>query len=169
TGWLPAVASHAAAVFAIPLSRLLGLGSSVGYLVAGMVIGPFGLKIFTDPASILSIAEFGVVLLLFVIGLEMKPSRLWSLRGQIFVLGVAQVLACGAVLTGAGWLLGLSPAAAFVAAFGFAMTSTALVLQLLEERGETNEPGGQRIVSILLLEDLAIVPLLTVVAFIGER
>jgi glutathione-regulated potassium-efflux system protein KefB len=164
---LAAVALLGAAVIAIPIFKRLGLGSIIGYLVAGMVIGPFGLRIFTDPASILSIAEFGVVLLLFVIGLEMKPSRLWSLRKQIFGLGVIQVAACGALLTGAAWLLGMPVAAAFVAAMGFTMTSTALVVQLLEDRGETTDAGGQRIVSILLLEDLAIVPLLAIVAILG--
>jgi glutathione-regulated potassium-efflux system protein KefB len=164
---LAAVALLGAAVIAIPIFKRLGLGSIIGYLVAGMVIGPFGLRIFTDPASILSIAEFGVVLLLFVIGLEMKPSRLWSLRKQIFGLGVVQVAVCGALLTGAAWLLGMPVAAAFVAAMGFTMTSTALVVQLLEDRGETTDAGGQRIVSILLLEDLAIVPLLAIVAILG--
>jgi glutathione-regulated potassium-efflux system protein KefB len=164
---LAAVALLGAAVIAIPIFKRLGLGSIIGYLVAGMVIGPFGLRIFTDPASILSIAEFGVVLLLFVIGLEMKPSRLWSLRKQIFGLGVIQVAVCGALLTGAAWLLGMPVAAAFVAAMGFTMTSTALVVQLLEDRGETTDAGGQRIVSILLLEDLAIVPLLAIVAILG--
>jgi glutathione-regulated potassium-efflux system protein KefB len=166
---LSAVALLGAAVVAVPIFKRLGLGSIIGYLVAGIVIGPFGLKLFTDPASILSTAEIGVVLLLFVIGLEMKPSRLWSLRRQIFGLGLIQIAACGAFLTAAAWLAGFPIAAAFVAAMGFTMTSTALVVQLMEERGETSEAGGQKIVSILLLEDLAIVPLLAVVALIAPE
>ena len=139
-----AVALLGAAVVAVPIFKRIGLGSVVGYLVAGVAIGPFGLKLFRDPESILGIAEFGVVLLLFVIGLELKPSRLWSLRRDIFGLGAAQVIVCGALLMGAGILAGLSPAVAFVAAGGLALSSTAIVMQILEERGETTEPHGQK-------------------------
>lgn len=161
------VALLAAAVIAVPLFKRLGLGSVLGYLAAGVVIGPFGLRLFTDGQSILHVAELGVVMLLFIIGLEMMPSRLWGLRKQIFGLGLAQVAGAGAVLTAAGMYYGFSPAVAFVAAMGFVMTSTAVVLQVIAERGETSTPGGQKIVSILLLEDLAIVPLLAVVAFLS--
>lgn len=161
------VALLTAAVVAVPLFKRLGLGSVLGYLAAGVVIGPFGLKLFTDAQSILHVAELGVVMLLFVIGLEMEPSRLWGLRKQIFGLGLAQVASAGAILTVAGIYYGFSPAVAFVAAMGFVMTSTAVVLQVIEERGETSTPAGQKIVSILLLEDLAIVPLLAVVAFLS--
>ena len=157
-----------AAVVAVPIFKRLNLGSVLGYLVAGIVIGPFGLRLFTEPESILSVAEIGVVLLLFVIGLEMKPSRLWSLRREIFGLGLVQIAACGVLLSlVAHYLLGISPVAAAIGAAGFTLTSTAIVLQLLEERGEISAPGGQRIVSILLLEDLAIVPLLAVVALLS--
>ena len=157
-----------ATVVAVPIFRRLGLGSVLGYLVAGIAIGPFGLRLFTEPESILSVAEIGVVLLLFVIGLEMKPSRLWSLRREIFGLGLAQIGFCGIVLTGvAHYILGFPLAPAFIAAMGFTMTSTAIVLQLMEERGEASAPAGQRIVSILLLEDLAIVPLLASVALLA--
>jgi glutathione-regulated potassium-efflux system protein KefB len=164
---IPTVALLGAAVVAVPIFKRLGLGSVLGYLAAGLVIGPFGIGLFIDPASILHVAELGVVMLLFIIGLEMKPSRLWNLRREIFGLGVAQVLVCAALLTGVGILAGFSPAMAFVAGAGFVLTSTAVVLQVLEERGETNEPSGQKIVSILLLEDLAIVPLLAIVAFLA--
>ena len=104
---------------------------------------------------------------LFVIGLEMQPSRLWSLRREIFGLGVAQVAVCGALLTGVGILFGFPPVVAFIAAMGFVLSSTAIVMQILEERGDTATPQGQRLVSILLLEDLAIVPLLALVAFLA--
>lgn len=154
----------AAGVLAVPLFRRLGLGSALGYLAAGLLIGPFGLAIFSDPEHILPIAELGVVMFLFVIGLEMQPRRLWSLRRQIFGLGLLQVVVCGALLTGLGALAGLAPAVAFVAAMGFVMTSTATVVQSLDERGELLTARGQRIVSILLFEDLAIVPLLAAVA-----
>ncbi|MCW5624882.1 MAG: monovalent cation:proton antiporter-2 (CPA2) family protein [Burkholderiales bacterium] len=156
-----------AAVVAIPIFKRLGLGSVLGYLAAGLVIGPFGLGLFSDPEAILHVAELGVVMFLFVIGLEMQPSRLWSLRREIFGLGLGQVLLCGALLTTAGMLLGYGGAVAFVAAMGFVLSSTAIVMQILEERGETSKPSGQRIVSILLLEDLSIVPLLAIVAFLA--
>ncbi len=157
----------AAGVVAVPIFRRLGLGSVLGYLAAGLAIGPFGLRLVNDPTAILAAAQFGVVMFLFIIGLEMEPSRLWSLRKQIFGLGVAQVVAVGAVLTGLGILLGFSPVVAFVAGMGFALTSTAIVMQLLEERGELASAGGQKIVSILLLEDLSIVPLLAILALLA--
>ena len=161
------VALLGAGVVAVPVFKRIGLGSVIGYLAAGIAIGPFGLGLFTDPQAILHVAELGVVMFLFVIGLEMRPSRLWGLRREIFGLGVAQVVVCGAVLTGAGVLAGLPPAASFVAGMGFVLTSTATVMQLLDERGETASPAGQRIVSILLLEDLSIVPLIAAVVLLG--
>lgn len=161
------VALLTAAVVAVPLFKRLGLGSVLGYLAAGVAIGPFGLRLFTDGQSILHVAELGVVMLLFIIGLEMMPSRLWGLRKQIFGLGLAQVALAGLILTVAGIYYGFTPAVAFVAAMGFVMTSTAVVLQVIEERGETSTPAGQKMVSILLLEDLAIVPLLAIVAFLS--
>ncbi|MCX5512451.1 potassium transporter [Kaistia algarum] len=162
------VALLGAGVVAVPIFKKLGLGAVLGYLCAGLVIGPFGFGLFTDPQAILHVAELGVVMFLFVIGLEMRPSRLWGLRREIFGLGLAQVVLCGAILMGAGVLVGLPPIVAFVAGMGFVLTSTATVMQLLDERGETTSPAGQRIVSILLLEDLAIVPLLAVVALFGN-
>ena len=161
------VALLAAGVIAVPLFKRAGLGSVLGYLAAGLAIGPFGLRLIADPQAILHVSELGVVLFLFIVGLEMEPSRLWSLRKQIFGLGVIQVAFCGALLTGAGILLGFPPAVAFVAGMGFVMTSTAIVMQLLTERGDLATPAGQKIVSILLLEDLAIVPLLAIVALIS--
>jgi glutathione-regulated potassium-efflux system protein KefB len=152
-------------VVAVPLFRRLGLGSVLGYLAGGLVIGPFGLGLFSDPQAILHVAELGVVMFLFVIGLEMQPSRLWSLRRQIFGLGALQVGVCGALLTLTGIAAGLGPPAAFIAAMGFVLSSTAVIMQVLDERGDTATPHGQKMVSILLLEDLAIVPLLALVAF----
>jgi len=157
-----------AGVIAVPLFRRLGLGSVLGYLAAGLVLGPFGLQVVSDPQSVLHAAELGVVLFLFIVGLEMEPAKLWGLRKEIFGLGVLQVGLCGAVLTLAGiFLLGLTPAVAFVAGLGFVLTSTAIVMQILAERGELQSPDGQKIVSVLLLEDLAIVPLLAAVALIS--
>ncbi|MFN3353727.1 MAG: monovalent cation:proton antiporter-2 (CPA2) family protein [Brevundimonas sp.] len=163
-----AAALLAAAVVAVPLFRRLGLGSVLGYLAAGMAIGPFGIGLFDEPETILHVAEFGVVIFLFIIGLEMRPTRLWSLRKDIFGLGAAQVATCGLLLTLTGLAAGLSLAVAFVAAMGFVLSSTAVIMQMLDERGELGTPLGQRGVSILLLEDLAIVPLLAVVAIIAS-
>ncbi|MCO6052090.1 monovalent cation:proton antiporter-2 (CPA2) family protein [Mesorhizobium sp. RP14(2022)] len=160
------VALLAAGVIAVPIFKKLGLGSVLGYLAAGVVIGPFVFGLFTDAQSIIHVAELGVVMFLFIIGLEMQPSRLWSLRRQIFGLGVAQVLVCGILLTFVGVAAGFPVAASFIAGMGFTLSSTAIVMQLLEERGETATPDGQRAVSILLLEDLAIVPLLALVALL---
>ncbi|HEY4253591.1 MAG TPA: monovalent cation:proton antiporter-2 (CPA2) family protein [Roseomonas sp.] len=163
-----AVALLAAGVVAVPLFRKAGLGSVLGYLAAGLAIGPFGIGVVQDPVAILHVAELGVVLFLFLIGLEMRPSRLWSLRGDIFGLGVAQVLTCGALLSGAAMLGGLPPVAAVIGAMGFVLSSTAVIMQMLEERGEAATPAGQRAVAVLLLEDLAIVPLLALVAILAS-
>lgn len=162
------VALLGAGVIAVPLFRRLGLGSVLGYLAAGLAVGPFGLGLVSDPHAVLQAAELGVVLFLFIVGLEMEPAKLWGLRKEIFGLGIMQVALCGALLTGVGiFVLGLAPPVAFVAGMGFVLTSTAIVMQILAERGELQSPGGQKIVSVLLLEDLAIVPLLAVVAFLS--
>lgn len=157
----------AAAVIAVPLFRRAGLGSVLGYLAAGLAIGPFGLGFFHDAQSIIHVAELGVVLFLFIIGLEMQPSRLWAMRGEIFGLGLLQVGLAIAVLVWVGIALGYPTAASFVAGTGFVLTSTAIVMQMLQERGEMGLPKGRRIIAILLLEDLAIVPLLALVAFLA--
>jgi len=161
------VALLAAGVIAVPIFKRMGLGSILGYLAAGLAIGPFGLGVFYDSAAILHVAELGVVMFLFIIGLEMEPSRLWSLRREIFGLGVLQVGVCALLLTSVGIVTGFPISVAFVAGVGFVLTSTAIVMQLLEERGDMTSPKGQRMISILLLEDLAIVPLLALVAFLA--
>ncbi|WP_332750052.1 monovalent cation:proton antiporter-2 (CPA2) family protein [Hydrogenophaga sp.] len=156
-----------AAVVAVPLFKRIGLGSVLGYLAAGLAIGPFGMGLISDPATILHTAELGVVMYLFVIGLEMQPSHLWSLRKAIFGLGSLQVVVCGLLLTGVGLAFGFPLGVSFVSAMGFVLTSTAVVMQLLGERGDMAQPRGQKIVAILLFEDLLIVPLLAVVAFMA--
>ena len=164
---LPVVVLLGAAVIAVPLFKRLGLGSVLGYLAAGLLIGPFGFGVFSDAQSILPVAELGVVMFLFIIGLEMQPSRLWSMRGEIFGLGLLQVGVCIGLLTCVGLALGYPVAQSFVAGTGFVLISTAIVMQMLEERGAMGEPKGRRVVAILLLEDLAIVPLLALVAFLA--
>ncbi|MBA3070508.1 MAG: potassium transporter [Hyphomonas sp.] len=155
------------AVLAVPLFKRIGFGSVLGYLAAGLVIGPFGFRVFTEPEAILHVAELGVVMFLFIIGLEMQPSRLWSMRKEIFGLGLAQVLVCILLLSWVGVALGYTPQQSLIAGTGFVLTSTAIVMQMLQERGDLAKQKGQRIVSILLLEDLAIVPLLALVAFLA--
>ncbi|UGV26820.1 potassium transporter [Rhodopseudomonas boonkerdii] len=156
-----------AATVAVPLFKRLGLGSVLGYLTAGLAVGPFGLGLFHDPETLLHTAELGVVMFLFIIGLEMRPSKLWKLRRQIFGLGAAQVIACGLLLTLVGMAAGLAFPVAMIGAMGFVLSSTAVIMQLLEEQDETTTPEGQRAIAILLLEDLAIVPLLALVAVWG--
>jgi glutathione-regulated potassium-efflux system protein KefB len=162
-----AVALLTASVVAVPLFRKLGLGSVLGYLTAGLVVGPFGFGLFSDPVAILHVAELGVVMFLFIIGLEMRPAKLWALRKDIFGLGLVQVLTCGALLSGVGILAGLAVPVAVIGAMGFVLSSTAVIMKMLDERGETATPAGQRAVSILLFEDLSIVPLLALVAVFG--
>lgn len=158
-----------AAVISVPLIKRLGLSSVLGYLIAGLIIGPFGLAFFYDSESILHIAELGIVMYLFVIGLEMRPSYLWSLRKEIFGLGTLQISACSLGLMAVGLVYGYSWQVSFVCAAGFVLTSTAIVMQLLGDRGDIAQPRGQKIVSILLFEDLLIVPLLAIVAFIAPN
>ncbi|WP_430253995.1 monovalent cation:proton antiporter-2 (CPA2) family protein [Neorhizobium sp. DAR64872/K0K18] len=163
------VALLGAAVIAAPLFKKIGLGSVLGYLAAGLAIGPFGLKLVSDPQAILHIAELGVVMFLFVIGLEMQPSRLWSMRKDIFGLGALQVCACIVLLMAVGIGFGYPAPVAFVAGTGFVLTSTAIVMQMLQERNHLHTPKGQHIVAILLFEDLAIVPLLAIVALLAAQ
>lgn len=160
------VALLGSAVILVPLFRRIGLGSVLGYLVTGLIIGPFGIRWFSDPRSILHVAEFGVVMFLFVIGLEMRPSYLWSLRRQIFGLGTLQIAVCTAALTCLGLAFGYSFAISFFGGMGFVLTSTAIVMQVLSERGDVALARGQKMVAILLFEDLLIVPLLALVSFL---
>lgn len=157
----------ASGVAAVPLFRRLGLGSVLGYFAAGLLVGPSVLGIFTDPEAILHVSELGVVMFLFLIGIELRPRKLWAMRGAIFGVGLAQVLVCMALLTGVGLALGFNPVVAFVAGTGFVLSSTAVIMSALAERGEIASPQGQQGVAILLLEDLAIVPLLALVAYLG--
>lgn len=158
-----------AAVVAVPLFKRIGLGAVLGYLAAGLLIGPFGLKLFNDSEAIIHVAELGVVMFLFIIGLEMKPSHLWALRRQIFGLGSMQVIFAAIALTIVGMLFGFSWQISFIGAAGFVLTSTAIVMQVLGETNAIGSPSGQRIVSILLFEDLLIVPLLAIVAFLAPE
>jgi glutathione-regulated potassium-efflux system protein KefB len=155
-----AVALLAAGVFAVPLFLRLKLGAVLGYLAAGVIVGPYALGLFNDSEAVLHVAELGVVMFLFLIGLEMRPAKLWAMRKDIFGLGLAQVLLCTALLTGLAYAFGLPLPAAMIGAAGFVLSSTAVIMKMMDDRGETTSPGGQRSVAILLLEDLMIIPLL---------
>ncbi len=156
------------AVLAAPLFRKLGLGTVLGYLAAGVVIGPI-LHTITDAGEVLHVSELGVVFLLFIIGLELKPSRLWQMRGDVFVLGTAQVVLTGLALSGLAYLTGMAGwRGGLIAGFGLALSSTAFALQILADNSDTNTRYGQRAFSILLFQDLAIVPLLALVTILGS-
>lgn len=158
-----------AAAIMVPIFARFKLGAVLGYLTAGIVIGPHGLGLITESEAVLKFAEFGIVLLLFVIGLELKPSRLWALRRDIFGLGTAQVVCCGLAITGALMLLtSLTWQAALVVGLPLALSSTALVVQYLQEQQQLNTPSGERAFSILLLQDIAIVPLLIIVSALSR-
>ena len=157
----------ATSVTIVPLFKRIGLGSVLGYLVAGCLIGPSVFSFIKDAESVLHMAELGVVMFLFIIGLEMHPERLWAMRKAIFGRGLLQVGLCGVLLTFAGiYILHLPKEVAFIAGMGFTLSSTAIVMQVLEERGITNTPKGQRVISTLIFEDLSIVPLLASIAFL---
>ena len=156
-----------AAVLAVPLSKALGLGSIIGYLGAGMAIGPWGLRLVTNVEDILHFAEFGVVLMLFLVGLELEPRRLWALRRPIFGWGSAQVLGCAAVIFGLAWVAGVDWRVALVAALGLALSSTAIALQVMGERNLLPTSSGQAGFSMLLLQDVAAIPILALLPLLG--
>lgn len=164
---IEAAAYLGATVLAVPLFKRLGLGSILGYVVAGALIGPYGLGLLPDVAAVRHISEFGVVLLLFVIGLELQPKRLWRLRGEIFGIGFAQVILTGAALAGIGVLIGAPITAAVVVGLALSLSSTAFGVQILRDQNAFSTPYGDRAFSILLFQDIAVVPLLAVTAAIG--
>jgi monovalent cation:proton antiporter-2 (CPA2) family protein len=158
----------ATAVVAVPIAKRIGLGSVLGYIAAGVAIGPSALGLFAEPGRVGGIAELGIVLLLFIIGLELNLHRLWAMRRDILGLGTAQIVVSGALIMLYPLLVAGRPlAASIVAGLGLALSSTALVMQLLEERGEVESPHGRTAFAVLLMQDLAIVPLLALVAVLS--
>jgi monovalent cation:proton antiporter-2 (CPA2) family protein len=153
----------AAAALIVPLAKSFGLGAVLGYLFAGVLIGPQVLGLFDQVEGVLHFAEFGVVLLMFIIGLELQPRRLWVMRRSVFGLGLLQVLASTALLAGIAVLIGLDPATALVIGIGLSLSSTALALQTLAERGELASRHGRAAFSVLLLQDLAVIPALALI------
>jgi monovalent cation:proton antiporter-2 (CPA2) family protein len=157
----------AAAVLIVPLFRRAGLGTVLGYLATGVLIGRFGTGLIDDPEELLHLAEIGIVLLLFVIGLELQPSRLWALRRQVFGLGLLQLVGCGATIAGVAMALGASPLSAFVIGWTLALSSTALVLPTLAERKELTTRYGRESFAILLFQDLSVIVLLAILPLLG--
>lgn len=157
----------AAAVVAVPLFQRLGLGSVLGYLAGGVLVGPWALGFIDHYEEIRRLAEFGVIFLLFIIGIELKPERLWSMRRMVFGLGTAQVMVTGLAIAGLALLLGQPLKTAVIIGFGLALSSTAFGLQILTERGAMGTAHGRTAFSVLLLQDLAVVPLLTLVSLLA--
>jgi monovalent cation:proton antiporter-2 (CPA2) family protein len=157
-----------AAAVAVPVFRFMGLSAVLGYLAAGVAIGPSGFGLVGDPEAIATVAELGVVLLLFIIGLELKLSHLWSMKRDIFGLGFAQLLVTALCLGGAALALGLAPRAAFVIGVAIALSATAIALQMLGERNDLQTPYGQRSFAILLFQDLSVVPVLAILPLLAS-
>lgn len=156
-----------AAVIAVPIFTRLGLGSVLGYLVAGIIIGPSGLGIISDVEDILHFAEFGVALLLFLIGLELNPSRLWSLKRSILFMGTIQVISTTLILCGIAVLFGLNFNTALIAGMCLSLSSTAIVMQILAEKNLFTTDAGRSSFSILLFQDIAIIPMLAIIPLLG--
>ena len=168
TSWLTGTLVYlGAAVIAVPLAKFLGLGSIIGYLGAGILIGPWGLKFVTDPQDMLHFAEFGVVLMLFLVGLELEPRRLWSLRKPIFGWGSVQLFGSAALMLGVAVLAGVDWRLALVAALGLGMSSTAIGLGVLNERNLMGTTSGQSVLSVALLQDVAAIPILALVPLLA--
>src|SRR4051794_38887257 len=160
----------AAAVISVPIARFARLSAIVAYLLAGVVIGPFGFGIFNRPETILTVAELGIVMLLFLIGLELEFSRLLAMRRDIFGLGVAQLLLTAAAIAGLAYLTGLFGwRGAVVAGLSLALSATSIALRILEERGHLQQPYGQRAFAILLFQDMSVVPLLALVPLLTAQ
>ena len=168
TSWLNGTLVYlGAAVIAVPLAKFLGLGSIIGYLGAGILIGPWGLKFVTDPQDMLHFAEFGVVLMLFLVGLELEPRRLWSLRKPIFGWGSVQLFGSAVLMLGVAVLAGVDWRLALVAALGLGMSSTAIGLGVLNERNLMGTTSGQSVLSVALLQDVAAIPILALVPLLA--
>ena len=170
TPWLTSSLIYlGAAVLAVPLARLLGLGSIIGYLGAGIAIGPWGLKLVTDAQAMLHFAEFGVVLMLFLVGLELEPRRLWALRRPIFGWGSVQLLGSATLIAALGIAAGVDWRLALVAGLGLGMSSTAIGLGVLNERNLMPTTAGQSVLSVALLQDIAAIPILAIVPLLAAQ
>ena len=159
-----------AAIISVPVAKRLGFGSVLGYLLAGMIIGPFVLGLIgQEGEDVMHFAEFGVVMMLFLIGLELRPNLLWQMRRSIFGLGGLQLLISAAAIASLAVILGLSPGAGIAIGLMLGLSSTAIVLQTLAEKGLMKQPAGRASFSVLLLQDIAVVPILALIPLLGDR
>ena len=156
-----------ASVVLVPLFQKLGFGSVLGYLIAGLVVGPFGLKLIHETESVSHISEFGVVFLLFMIGLEIQPRKLWSMKKHLICLGGSQIILCSALFFILGLSFGLSPLAAAVIGFSLSLSSTAFAIQTLTEKNVFNTEYGRSSFAILLAQDLVAIPALAVIPLLA--
>ena len=154
-----------ATVVIIPIFHKIRLGAILGYLAAGIVLGPWGLGVITEVEDVRHLAEFGVIFLLFILGIELRPDKLWEMRRLVFGLGLGQLLITAAIIYAIALGMGLSQKTAVIIGFGLALSSTAFCLQLLAERGGISTLMGRMSVSVLLLQDIAVVPLLALVSY----
>jgi len=167
-GWLSGSLVYlAAAVIAVPLSRALGLGAILGYLAAGIAIGPWGLGLVGNVQDVLHFAEFGVVLMLFLVGLELEPRRLWSLRGPIFGWGSVQLFGSAALMTAVAMAFGVDWRVALAASLALADSSTATGLRAMADRNLMQTTSGRSMLSVLLLQDVAAIPILALLPLLA--
>ena len=167
TSLATAAALLAAAVLLVPLFKRIGLGSVMGYLVAGVLIGPSVFAVIHEPEAVLQTAEFGVTLLMFIIGLELQRERLWALRKSVFGLGSLHMISCTLVLAALAWSFNILGVAAIIVGVALTMTSTAFALPLLGERGEIDSQYGRETFSVLLFQDLSVIPIIALVGLVG--
>ncbi|QYO63291.1 cation:proton antiporter [Leptolyngbya sp. 7M] len=159
-----------AAVITVPISKRLGLGSVLGYLIAGVIIGPFGLRLVgQEGQDVMRFAEFGVVMMLFLVGLQLQPDLLWRMRMPIVGLGGLQMIANVVLLSGVGLLLGLSWQTALAISLILPLSSTAIGVQTLTERGLMRTPGGQSAFSVLLFQAVAVIPILALLPLLAAN
>ena len=151
------------AVALVPLFKWLGLGTVLGYLAAGVAVGPYGFRLISDSETIHSVSEFGIVIMLFLIGLEVHPLELWRLRHKVLGLGVTQMLATAALLGGAVWLIGFDWQAAVIVGLALAMSSTAIAMQTVQQRSLTMTDTGRATLVTLLVQDMAVIPVLALI------
>ena len=159
----------AAGVIAVPIASRLGLGSVLGYLMAGALIGPYVLGLVKQPEDVMHFAEFGVVIMLFLIGLELKPSILWRMRMPILGLGGLQVVVTTLALTAVAWLAGQDGRAALAIGLILALSSTAIALQIFEEKQLLQTDGGRSAFAVLLFQDIAVIPILALLPLLATR
>src|SRR5204863_6717319 len=158
-----------AAIVAVPLAKRLGLGSVIGYLLAGAIIGPYALNVAGSAADVMHFAEFGVVMMLFVVGLELRPALLWQMRRPILGLGGLQVVGTAVVIGFVASWFGLSWQSALAVGLMLAMSSTAIVLQSLTERGLMKTAGGEASFAVLLFQDIAVIPIIALMPLLAAR